>query len=225
MYLSRLQVNPARRHARALLRSPHRMHGAVLAGFARPMDSTTDRQRILWRLDQHNHQTMLYIVSPDRPDLTHLVEQAGWPATETWLTRPYRPLLDRLATDQQWAFRLTANPVRNGRLRENQPTTRRLGHVTVTQQTKWLLDRAKQHGFDVVTGPQCLPNLLVHDRTTTSFDRANTQPPVTLRTATYDGVLEVTDPVALRHALTAGIGHAKAYGCGLMTLAPLATAT
>ncbi|PSL01016.1 CRISPR system Cascade subunit CasE [Murinocardiopsis flavida] len=44
---------------------------------------------------------------------------------------------------------------------------------------------------------------------------------VTLVTATFDGRLEVTDPAALRRTLTAGLGRAKAYGCGLMTLAPV----
>jgi len=42
---------------------------------------------------------------------------------------------------------------------------------------------------------------------------------VTLVTVTYDGLLEVTDPDALRRTLTRGLGRAKAYGCGLLTLA------
>ena len=42
---------------------------------------------------------------------------------------------------------------------------------------------------------------------------------MTLALATFEGVLEVTDPDALRHGLVHGIGRGKAYGCGLMTLA------
>ncbi len=34
----------------------------------------------------------------------------------------------------------------------------------------------------------------------------------------YEGVLEVRDPVAFTSALLAGIGKAKAYGCGLMLI-------
>ena len=44
---------------------------------------------------------------------------------------------------------------------------------------------------------------------------------VTLATVAFDGVLEVSDPGALREALASGIGPAKGYGCGLLTLAPL----
>ncbi len=49
-----------------------------------------------------------------------------------------------------------------------------------------------------------------------STGKANKVPLVTV---TFDGRLEVTDPVALRRTLTMGLGKAKAYGCGLMTLA------
>jgi CRISPR system Cascade subunit CasE len=49
--------------------------------------------------------------------------------------------------------------------------------------------------------------------------------PVTLVTVTFDGRLEITDPEALRRTLTQGIGRARAYGCGLLTLAPIAQPT
>lgn len=44
---------------------------------------------------------------------------------------------------------------------------------------------------------------------------------VTLRIAQFDGVLEVTDAAVLRGALLSGMGRAKGYGCGLMTLRPV----
>jgi CRISPR system Cascade subunit CasE len=46
---------------------------------------------------------------------------------------------------------------------------------------------------------------------------------VTLTRATFEGQLVVADPHALRKTLTAGLGSAKAYGCGLLTLAPVTT--
>ena len=44
---------------------------------------------------------------------------------------------------------------------------------------------------------------------------------VTLRIAGFDGILEVTDAEAFRAALRQGIGPARAYGCGLLTVAPI----
>ncbi|MFK4070548.1 type I-E CRISPR-associated protein Cas6/Cse3/CasE [Streptomyces sp. NPDC029674] len=44
---------------------------------------------------------------------------------------------------------------------------------------------------------------------------------VTVQTATFSGTLRITEPVDLARTLLAGMGPAKAYGCGLLTLASL----
>lgn len=217
MYLTRFEINTARRGARSLLASPQRLHAAVLAGFPEGRASSPEG-RALWRVDQQDRRAVLYLVSPHRPDLTHLMEQAGWPTTEGWATRDYTPLLDRLTTGQRWQFRLTANPVRNGRKAEDSERSQRFGHVTVAQQTDWLLCRSDQHGFTIPLIEDKEPDVAVRGRRTVRFSRQEQQ--VTLDTAVFEGHLEVTDPVALRAALTRGIGHGKAYGCGLLTLAP-----
>lgn len=216
MYLTRFRINTARRGAHKLLSSPQAMHAALLSAFAEPASGGGGRPRLLWRVDGSAHQRTLYLVSPTEPDLTHLVEQAGWPTTETWDTRKYADFLSSLGTGERWAFRLTANPVRDGRVR-HRSDTRRLGHVTVEQQREWLLTRAARAGFRVTTTAAGEPDLVIHGRQTLSFQRGAGR--VTLRVATYDGHLEIVDADALRNTLTCGIGHAKAYGCGLLTLA------
>lgn len=223
MFLTRMQLNPARRATRRLLSSPQALHAAVLAGLrdARP----TADGRVLWRLDSYaRHKVLLYTVSPDKPDFTHLMEQAGWPTTEAWETRAYDGLLESLAIGQRWQFRLTANPVRSGR-RDGWADTKPLAHVTVKQQEQWLLDRAERLGFRIAPssasadaeGVRLEPDVAVVDRAVRRFDRQGSR--VTVATATFQGYLEVVDAVALRRSLTQGIGRAKAYGCGLMTLA------
>lgn len=219
MHLSRFEINTARRAARDLLASPQKVHGAVLAAFPPSLATADAHGRVLWRLDQHQHQAVLYLVSPHRPDLTHLVEAVGWPTSQGWDTRDYAPLLERLTVADQWAFRLTANPVTSRRKTEDAPRSQRFGHVTVAHQTEWLLRQAKRSGFSVVPGIHDEPDVAVHHRQTLRFTRQGRT--ITLTTATFEGRLEVTDPVALRHALTQGIGPAKGYGCGLLTLAPM----
>ncbi|ASU77288.1 type I-E CRISPR-associated protein Cas6/Cse3/CasE [Actinopolyspora erythraea] len=220
MFLTKMPLNPRRRGARKLLGSPQALHAAVQAGFADP--SPTEEGRVLWRLDTYGqHRVVLYTVSPDKPDFTHLVEQAGWPTTETWQTRDYDPLLDSLRMGQRWQFRLTANPVRSARHKE-WTETKPLAHVTVKQQKQWLLDRTTRLGFQLVTSDsasEAEPDLTIVERGTRRFNRQGSDL-VTISTATFEGQLEVAEPMALRHALTFGIGRAKAYGCGLLTLAP-----
>lgn len=231
MYLSRIQLNPRRREARWLLASPQRLHAAVLAAFPDPPTGDLDGEpRVLWRLDTDDAATLLYVVSPEQPDFAHLAEQAGWPTTERGTVKPYGPFLDRLAAGQRWAFRITANPTRYVKDLTS-GKARRLGHVTVAQQAEWLAARSQSLGFSLVSaaddsgvddGSAVEPPplaLTVSHRVTHSFTRENSKKPVTLATAQFDGVLEIADVGAFRGALVGGIGPAKAYGCGLMTLA------
>ncbi|HEY3685216.1 MAG TPA: type I-E CRISPR-associated protein Cas6/Cse3/CasE [Streptosporangiaceae bacterium] len=229
MYLTRFRINTARVQARRLLSSPQRIHAAVMSSFADPPDHGADGPRVLWRIDRAgNAQTYLYIVSPAEPDVTHLIEQAGWPQTGGgWQTHDYTGFLNRLAAGDQWAFRLTANPVHTIR-RTNDEPTKITAHVGRRHQQDWLLARQAKNGFKIVEKPkerQLIPDqdvheLLIHDHRQLAFTRNGQRKPITLSTVTYDGRLEVTNPDALRHTLTHGLGRAKGYGCGLMTLAP-----
>ncbi|MGK5551762.1 type I-E CRISPR-associated protein Cas6/Cse3/CasE [Actinomadura kijaniata] len=232
MYLTRFRINTARVTARRLLASPQNLHAAVMSSFAEaPPPAGDGGPRVLWRLDTTGDraQTHLYIVSPDRPDLTHLVEQAGWPTTAPrgWTTYDYASLLTKINKGDRWRFRLTANPVHTARRRDDEPT-KLTAHVGRTHQKQWLLDRQENAGFQIVEKPlekRRLPEgdeheLVLHNRRQLTFRRGHPPKNVTLVTLTYDGLLEVTDPDAFRRTLTSGLGRAKAYGCGLMTLAP-----
>lgn len=214
MFLTRFQFNPQRRGAQKLLASPHALHAAVLSGFAEESESETGR--VLWRLDSLGLRAILYIVSPDAPDLTHLVEQAGWPTTQTWVTKPYAPLLDQLEPGDRFAFRLTANPIHNVR-QETGTRGKPIGHVTVAEQEKWLLARQERSGFEVTHTAKGDSTLSVSDRRALSFRRGAAQ--VTLTVATYQGILQITDADQFRRVLVNGLGRAKGYGCGLLTIA------
>lgn len=228
MYLSRIQLNPRRRDAWRLLGSPQRMHAAVLQSFPDPPTGALDgRPRVLWRLDNDQDRVFLYVVSPGQPDFAHLAEQAGWPTTERGVSRVYGEFLDQLAVGQRWAFRLAANPTRYVVAKEG-GRAKRLAHVTVRQQEAWFSEKAAASGFRVTTTTRStvddglaveIPELAVTRRATHTFDRQGSFAPVTIGIAQFDGRLEVTDEAVLRRALTVGIGAAKAYGCGLMTLA------
>ncbi|MFJ5221075.1 type I-E CRISPR-associated protein Cas6/Cse3/CasE [Streptomyces sp. NPDC088354] len=111
----------------------------------------------------------------------------------------------------------------------------RVPQRTAAQQLNWLLTRAERHGFTIPTvptpapapgithdspSPQDAPAVSLFTRDVLRFRKHSHGPRITLATATFHGHLRVTDPVALRAALLAGIGPAKGYGQGLLTLAP-----
>lgn len=239
MYLTRFRINTARISARRILSSPQRIHAAVMSSFAEPPNHGAGGPRVLWRIDRaSNALTYLYIVSPAKPDVTHLVEQAGWPQSGGgWQTHDYTSFLERLTAGDQWAFRLTANPVHTIRRKDDEPT-KITAHVGRRYQQDWLLDRQETNGFKIVEKPpervvipghdvdgrviqdRDVHELVIHDRRQLAFTKNGQRKPVTVSTVTYDGKLEITDPEALRRILTRGLGRAKGYGCGLMTLAP-----
>ncbi|WP_277259730.1 type I-E CRISPR-associated protein Cas6/Cse3/CasE [Olegusella massiliensis] len=207
--------------------------------------------RILWRIDrEENGVHILYIVSPDEPSLVGLDEQIGWPdLSQQWATRSYDSFLNNIANGQTYTFRLFANPTLNRSTRggasdlaSRTGASKRIGHLTALQNAAWLIgqeayentdveipalfinhgqNRAERNGFKVMRDLAGNPLLTVSQMGKRNFRQGNKGRSITISVAQYDGVLEVTNAEALKFALTHGIGHAKGFGCGLLTIAPL----
>jgi CRISPR system Cascade subunit CasE len=211
MYLSRIALNTRRREAMNALISPQLIHKAIEDSF------DGERKRNLWRIDWYRNTCYLLVLSPERGNFSHIVNQFGYPDSEwQWETKSYEPLLSRLSSDQIWQFRLCANPVRSSLKEKDEDSNRGrvFAHVTQKQQKQWLLNKAEacgfrleEDGFDVI-----------HTRWL-KFYKGSKNHQVTLRTAIFEGLLTITDVESFKESLISGIGRAKAYGCGLLTLA------
>lgn len=237
-YLSRVWLNPRRSAAQRFLLDPQAAHAAVLAGVSRQPVT----ERVLWRLEpdpQTTHRLGLLILTESRPSWHHLVEQAGWPDGDEpqAVTRSYQPLLDTVVRGREFAFRLKANTVSASRHPDapssqqkehlatgERPRGVRIPHRTVAHQIDWLTTRVSRWGFAIPTDEAGLPQLRLIARDRMSFRKRQAAigvgHPVVLQTATFDGLVQVTDPDAARHSLLRGVGPGKAYGLGMITLAP-----
>ncbi len=212
MYLSRIALNAKRRETMQALVIPPLMHGAVEQSFK------GDRQRNLWRVDWLSDNCFLLVLSGEQSDFTHLVGQFGYTDHEQgWETKDYRPLLTKLKEGDSWKFRLRANPTQSSFKEKDEGTGRGKvhAHVTQEQQRQWLMKRSENCGFKL--------NEETFDVTHTQWEkfpksRKGTSE-VTIRTATFEGLLTITDLEKFTATLTTGIGRAKAYGCGLLTIA------
>jgi CRISPR system Cascade subunit CasE len=220
IYLSRIRLDPKRRQTQRLLASRQRMHAALLAT-AVPEESerrTRADARVLWRIDADDPCVpTILLLTPHKPDLSRLAYDIGQ-VDNAFEYRDFEPFLKRLREGQHYRFRLTANPTHSVRLRESEPT-RRVGHVTYVHQLNWLLSRQERLGFRIPENSIGEPEVIVARRGRESFMRDGHR--VTLTIATYEGILEVVSDAQFRDTLTRGVGPGKAYGCGLMTLAPL----
>jgi CRISPR system Cascade subunit CasE len=236
-FLSRIWLNPLRTGAQRLLTSPHATHAAVLGG----LSEQPVHQRTLWRLETDSaHRAALLVLTQTRPSWEHLVEQAGWPAADEpqSLVRDYQPLLDLVQSGRQFAFRLRANTVSSTR-RPQAPSARQRDHLaterprgvrvperTAAQQLEWFARRLPTWGLHPVD-IDGLPQLRLSGREAVEFhksDPGGTRRHVRLQTATAEGTVTVHDPGLTRDTLLAGCGRGRAYGCGLLTLAPVHSA-
>jgi len=230
-YLCSVPLNPLRRAAQTLLRNPHRMHAAV-EGILPPQRSG----RLLWRLEEQHGRAELLVQSPARPALEHLVEQAGWPGNEQGSPRvaDMAPIFGLIAPGRQFGFRVRVNPSYISHAPQAATASQRgkldaagrgvrLGHRTAQQQLAWFLDRTVGDqplwGFTVGSDPEHA-HVRVVAREHLRFRKGAGGPQVSLDVACFAGVLTVTDSERLKDVLVNGVGRAKAYGCGLLTLAP-----
>lgn len=230
--------SPQRMHA-AVLASfppgsiPSSSEGRVLWRIDRPPKTSRST-------NENSPAIALYISSPVAPDPAAIVEQAGYEVNGSVVVKRTDDFLDSLREGQLWSFRVTVNPTFRRAGQEDEKGRKKvLAHVTVAQQTQWFLDRAVPNGFEIplmsefggdvsrtlsadggLVGSDA-PFIGLVERRSERFRRNHDErvDVVALQLATFEGKLRVTDPDLLRHALVNGIGRAKGYGAGLLSLA------
>lgn len=202
--------------------SPYKTHAAIEASF--PSGSLREDAdcRILWRIDDGltADAARLYIVSPEVPFVHEVANRFGV-SEGSVRSKEYAPFVGRIAENDLFRFRLKANPTRTVLIdKAKKPCDGVVGsvcgHVTVSQQIGWLASRAEARGFELVGGSS---EVVVSHRSREVFYRNGSK--VTLTTAQFDGVLRVLDAGAFRRTLGFGIGRAKGFGCGLVTVVPV----
>ena len=211
MYLSRIELATQNHNTRRALLSPQILHAAIEGCFP---NKATEKERKLWRLDLLHDKLYLLLLSPEVPSLTHFSEQFCTSGT-VGETKNYDLFLATIRAGQQWQFRLRGNAVHS--VVENKERGVRgkiYAHVTAQRQREWLIKKSTtcgftldKHSFEAVETNQ------LH------FQRNKGNPPVIINATVFEGGLMVTDAEMFTQALTHGVGRAKAYGCGLLTIA------
>ena len=214
---TRVIIDPRHRHARWAMLSLERLHAIV----ARANDPEwLGAPHALWRLDEGRGgaPSRLYIVSERIPDSRVLFAEFG-AGPQSIATCEYEPFLDGHAAGQEWAFRLKANPTRSEPSGVLGCRGKRTGLTKMDDQLEWLYRQARKAGFHMPINRLEMPEVMVRESRKIDFARQDST--VTFVSAVYDGILAVDDPDLLRAALTTGIGRAKGYGFGLLTLVPV----
>ena len=207
MYLTRNALDTRRRETLRALGSVNMIHGAIESAFP------GERRRRLWRIDVIGGVTWLMLLSETEPDLSRLQAQFGY-TDRPWETKCFDRLLERIREGTIWRFRLVANPTRSEPSGKDGERGKVVAEGSVPAQREWLMRHAAVHGFSL--NPDCF-DVVRSEWKLFRKGRENGRP-ISVLQVTYEGTMEVTDAERFREALLCGIGRAKAYGMGMMTV-------
>jgi len=226
MYLSRLFLDPRSRAVRRDLADCQELHRTVMAAFP-PISDGSARERfgVLHRLemDRRLNRLVLYVQSLEKPDWSHLAP--GYLEENSNLENPAcKPVAEKyrgLKTGAVLAFRLQANPTRKVARKNQQEGPRWHGKRVELRreedQVAWLRRKGEQGGFDLV-GVRVVGRAKEEGRQTRP---GGSRSLLTLAAVVYEGHLKITDADKFYDlSLARGIGPGKAYGLGLLSLAP-----
>lgn len=237
LYLSRLVLDGGSRQVRRELAHPYEMHRSLMRGF--PQSTTVARRAfgVLFRAEagEHCDHVIVYMQSFVVPDWSSI------PVGEYFLREPEPPkdlsrACAKLKTGQVLRFRLRANPTR--RIARPSPGQegmkgKRVALLRLEEQAAWLARKGRERvngcpgGFELLTqdvfepdGRRCLiPCVNICDEGSRSGRRNGDT--LTHMSVLFDGILRITDADAFRATLASGIGPAKAFGFGLLSIAPV----
>jgi CRISPR system Cascade subunit CasE len=238
MYLSRLILNLRSRAVRHDLADCQALHRTIMATFPDlpEQDGARARLGVLFRLDVHPRTGVptVLVQSTKRPDWSRLPSEYLDPAADPTnpACKPVDEPLASIGSGTELVFRLRANPTRRI-ARESGPNAARWIGKRVelrdeTSRVEWLRRKGEQGGFELLAVRQhsgvapVIPDVRTAQESKLTGRRSTSGvgQRLTFGSVLFDGRLRVTDPARFRESLASGIGSGKAYGFGLLSIAP-----
>jgi CRISPR system Cascade subunit CasE len=229
MFLSKLVLNTRDRQTRYELARPYEMHRTLMTSY--PYSRVENRCDLLFRVEPSRAGPPILLVQT-REDPS---EWSRLP--KSYLVGPAqcKPFDLSVTPGQRLRFRLRANPTKRVATKNEVlggvMAGKRVGLTTETEQTRWLLDKGERGGFRIpgewvnakrpeTNEPLLLPNFRV-DVVPEGRDR-NGKPGHAgeFMAVRFEGVLLVTDPETFCATVAGGLGSAKAFGFGLLSVGP-----
>jgi CRISPR system Cascade subunit CasE len=204
-------------------------------------------------VDERNNSVKVYVQSAIEPNWSFLDSLNGYLSSGNEGANPaYKDVsgtLQKIQSGQVFSFRLRANPTKrltsHSKEKDGNPVSakwagKRIELVREEDQINWLIRKAKERekdepgGFEIAMkksmgqdGHDCLiPCLNVCSEGKLKGLKRDGQQGHEMKhfAVRFDGLLRVTDAEAFRKTIICGIGAGKAYGFGLLSVAPVGKA-
>ncbi|MFJ4678103.1 type I-E CRISPR-associated protein Cas6/Cse3/CasE [Kitasatospora sp. NPDC088783] len=187
------------------------LHHRIMSLFPDDVPSTEPRRHlgILFRTETGRDGDQILLQSNREPDPTQLPDGYG-----TFAAKPLTPLLAALRKGLPVRYRIAASAVR-----KPGTTTRALYDLPEVvalngpYAEEWWTRQAETSGLALTTLHSTPLDAATGNR------RQDKQRVHHARTL-FEGTAHITDPDLLRTRIREGIGRGKAYGCGLLSIAP-----
>ncbi|MEZ6043688.1 MAG: type I-E CRISPR-associated protein Cas6/Cse3/CasE [Planctomycetaceae bacterium] len=230
MFLSQLSLNTRSGDVHRDLASPYEMHRTLMAAF--PDKSAGGAGRVLYRIDiapDEDRPPVVLVQSEFAPNWDCLQERqyasvTGPEAITYTATKVEATGSDAVvvAREDRYRFRLVANPTVKRKV-DGKKNGRRDACGTEEQQLAWLIRKGEVGGFRLdmfeTNDGREVPNVTVVPLGKISSFRKKDHRTLSHQGVRFDGVLLVTDANLFLKSLTSGIGSAKAFGFGLLSVA------
>jgi CRISPR system Cascade subunit CasE len=208
LWLTRIQLNLRDNAVRTELANAVQLHKRLMSLMPDDLGEHARQQtKLLYRIDETRTGTQILAQSVHPPDIAKLP-----PAYGSTAIRNLDPLLAALEKGVSINYRLAGNACKRlGRTAEHPG---KLVALRGQAAEEWWLRRAERCGLHVNT-------MTATSMADISGRRRDADPKDRVRhgVVRYDGIATITDPNALRQAVHDGVGHGKAHGCGLLSLA------
>ena len=244
MIISKLVLNPGSRKVQRDISDVQEMHRTLMSVF-RDVQSEGDNIReqlgVLHRVehDRLSGCPILLVQSKVQPDWSLLPPGfLDLNINENPQTKDVKEVYKALTNGMTMVFRLRANPTRKI-MTKSGPDGRRNHGSRVdlrreADQLGWLERKGRQHGFDLIsisTSPD-VPDVRIsyeenirkvvgmRKSPSKSMLSKTSKKRLTFGSVLFEGRLRISDIDRFREALNQGIGPGKAYGFGLLSVAP-----
>lgn len=251
IYLTKMVLNPRSNQVRSEIGKPQELHRTISRAFPaventpgtpkHEQKTPRNEYNILHRLDieRHRGKAFLLVQAEHEPDWSFLGPDYADELETKEISEKYRAIKNGM----RLFFRLQANPSKRaankGKSQNDDDQDgfdakfrgskrRRIAIHKEDEQIEWLARQGERYGFKLsnLKVNQTVYNVISQKEGKLEFNKPSANGVgsthrVTYGSAVFEGVLVVTDSDQFQNALFNGIGQGKAYGFGLLSIAPV----